>query len=67
MPMVTVAAGAVILDEVVTPSMIYGGTLVLVGVYVGAFVKPKLQPPPTPVLPPDCPQLPEQPAPVSRA
>lgn len=38
MPLVTLPAAALLLDEQVTPSFLVGGALVLAGVYVGAFM-----------------------------
>ena len=38
-PLVTIALGAILLDEHVTPAFLLGGALVLMGVYVGAFLR----------------------------
>jgi drug/metabolite transporter (DMT)-like permease len=38
-PLVTIALGAILLDEHVTPAFLLGGALVLIGVYVGAFLR----------------------------
>jgi drug/metabolite transporter (DMT)-like permease len=40
MPLVTVLAGSMLLDEAIRPLFVVGGALVLVGVYVGAFAPP---------------------------
>ncbi len=39
MPMVTVPAAAVMFGEQISPTFVIGGVVVLVGVYVGAFLK----------------------------
>ena len=39
MPLVTVAVAAVLTDERITMSFVLGGTVILAGVYVGAFLK----------------------------
>jgi drug/metabolite transporter (DMT)-like permease len=39
MPLVTVALAAVLTDERITPSFVLGGSVILGGVYVGAFLK----------------------------
>ncbi len=39
LPLVTLSAGAAIADERVSPLLLVGGAIVLVGVYVGAFLK----------------------------
>jgi drug/metabolite transporter (DMT)-like permease len=39
MPLVTVALAAVLTDERITPSFVLGGTVILAGVFVGAFLQ----------------------------
>ena len=41
MPVVTVVAAAAILNEPITTSLIAGGALVIVGVYIGVFARPR--------------------------
>jgi drug/metabolite transporter (DMT)-like permease len=40
MPLVTVLAGSILLDEPIRLLFVFGGALVLIGVYVGAFAPP---------------------------
>ena len=40
MPIMTIVLGVVLLDEPVTPSLLAGAALVVLGVYVGVFVRP---------------------------
>jgi drug/metabolite transporter (DMT)-like permease len=40
-PLVAIVLGALLLDEQVRPTFLLGGVLVLAGVYVGAFYKPR--------------------------
>jgi drug/metabolite transporter (DMT)-like permease len=42
MPIVTVISAAWLAGEAVTPSLVVGGLLVLVGVYVGAIARPEV-------------------------
>jgi drug/metabolite transporter (DMT)-like permease len=42
MPIVTVVCAAWLAGEAVTPSLVLGGLLVLVGVYVGAIAQPAM-------------------------
>jgi len=41
MPIVTVIAAAILRGEAITPGLIVGGAIVLVGVYLGVFVRPR--------------------------
>lgn len=41
MPLWTVAAAALLLDESITPAFVLGGVLVIGGTYVGAFLSPR--------------------------
>ena len=43
LPLVTIVLGAVLLDERVTPAFLVGGAVVLVGVYVGAFLPQRVR------------------------
>jgi hypothetical protein len=39
LPLVTVVLAAVLLGERITPSFLVGGAVILIGVYIGAFLK----------------------------
>jgi hypothetical protein len=41
MPLWTVAAAALLLNESINPAFVIGGVLVIVGTYVGAFLSPR--------------------------
>ena len=43
LPLVTIVLGAVLLGERVTPAFLLGGAVVLVGVYVGAFLPQRVR------------------------
>lgn len=51
MPLVTVPLAAVLIGERITPSLLIGGAIVLVGVYLGAFANIHRARVPTPSLP----------------
>jgi drug/metabolite transporter (DMT)-like permease len=55
MPLVTISLAAVVTGERVSPSFVVGGAVILGGVYVGSFLRPRARPVTSPL--PEC--LPE--------